>query len=209
MAKKVFTGKVAGVFTKKMDEPDQWDNTHKHAVIVRLNEDDAKDTFIWFDNANKHDALLVQDEDENWAILGKGSEIILPYENPVGTMLTAKKSALVVVDLVLGEKWEPKKSSGGTQKSPNSTASSSGSDDYMLGRQFGNCMSITYNAYGNDSTYDEVCEKAQEIYPSVVEFQEKMSNEYPNEKYIGAITCLLYTSPSPRDRQKSRMPSSA
>ena len=25
----------------------------------------------------------------------------------------------------------------------------------------------------------------------------------------GANTCLLYTSPSPRDRQKSRMPSSA
>ena len=25
----------------------------------------------------------------------------------------------------------------------------------------------------------------------------------------GASTCLLYTSPSPRDRQKSRMPSSA
>ena len=25
----------------------------------------------------------------------------------------------------------------------------------------------------------------------------------------GIITCLLYTSPSPRDRQKSRMPSSA
>ena len=25
----------------------------------------------------------------------------------------------------------------------------------------------------------------------------------------GAIACLLYTSPSPRDRQKSRMPSSA
>ena len=26
---------------------------------------------------------------------------------------------------------------------------------------------------------------------------------------LGAYTCLLYTSPSPRDRQKSRMPSSA
>ena len=26
---------------------------------------------------------------------------------------------------------------------------------------------------------------------------------------ISIITCLLYTSPSPRDRQKSRMPSSA
>ena len=28
-------------------------------------------------------------------------------------------------------------------------------------------------------------------------------------KVILDITCLLYTSPSPRDRQKSRMPSSA
>ena len=27
--------------------------------------------------------------------------------------------------------------------------------------------------------------------------------------YSGDTTCLLYTSPSPRDRQKSRMPSSA
>ena len=27
--------------------------------------------------------------------------------------------------------------------------------------------------------------------------------------YIDVKTCLLYTSPSPRDRQKSRMPSSA
>ena len=29
------------------------------------------------------------------------------------------------------------------------------------------------------------------------------------EKPAGLYTCLLYTSPSPRDRQKSRMPSSA
>ena len=34
---------------------------------------------------------------------------------------------------------------------------------------------------------------------------------YGNEELIAAINshCLLYTSPSPRDRQKSRMPSSA
>ena len=30
-----------------------------------------------------------------------------------------------------------------------------------------------------------------------------------NGDYINFVTCLLYTSPSPRDRQKSRMPSSA
>ena len=31
----------------------------------------------------------------------------------------------------------------------------------------------------------------------------------PYDLEVGAGTCLLYTSPSPRDRQKSRMPSSA
>ena len=32
---------------------------------------------------------------------------------------------------------------------------------------------------------------------------------YLCEKAKNVISCLLYTSPSPRDRQKSRMPSSA
>ena len=30
-----------------------------------------------------------------------------------------------------------------------------------------------------------------------------------NNQFTRSLTCLLYTSPSPRDRQKSRMPSSA
>ena len=34
----------------------------------------------------------------------------------------------------------------------------------------------------------------------------KYAEGYPGKRYYG---CLLYTSPSPRDRQKSRMPSSA
>ena len=39
----------------------------------------------------------------------------------------------------------------------------------------------------------------------------KINVIYNNKFYpqVGSITCLLYTSPSPRDRQKSRMPSSA
>ena len=41
-----------------------------------------------------------------------------------------------------------------------------------------------------------------------------MSNDWPDEPVEHGYatehaTCLLYTSPSPRDRQKSRMPSSA
>ena len=43
---------------------------------------------------------------------------------------------------------------------------------------------------------------------------ERKTNEYLDElaflaETAGAEVCLLYTSPSPRDRQKSRMPSSA
>ena len=36
-----------------------------------------------------------------------------------------------------------------------------------------------------------------------------LSNENLNNMIANAKNCLLYTSPSPRDRQKSRMPSSA
>ena len=35
------------------------------------------------------------------------------------------------------------------------------------------------------------------------------SSSFSEGKYPLAYICLLYTSPSPRDRQKSRMPSSA
>ena len=43
-----------------------------------------------------------------------------------------------------------------------------------------------------------------------VQFDSNLA-EYIEDDELGKIssTCLLYTSPSPRDRQKSRMPSSA
>ena len=37
----------------------------------------------------------------------------------------------------------------------------------------------------------------------------KESKRVASRQHPGKKTCLLYTSPSPRDRQKSRMPSSA
>ena len=48
-----------------------------------------------------------------------------------------------------------------------------------------------------------------------VQNTEKLAYEYGNQQIdqehllYSLLTCLLYTSPSPRDRQKSRMPSSA
>ena len=36
-----------------------------------------------------------------------------------------------------------------------------------------------------------------------------LSHQITKDARVRIITCLLYTSPSPRDRQKSRMPSSA
>ena len=37
----------------------------------------------------------------------------------------------------------------------------------------------------------------------------RVISRLPNSQCYLLYTCLLYTSPSPRDRQKSRMPSSA
>ena len=51
---------------------------------------------------------------------------------------------------------------------------------------------------------------------SLEELCEKVCGSFENKKVLRiilskilVIVCLLYTSPSPRDRQKSRMPSSA
>ena len=39
--------------------------------------------------------------------------------------------------------------------------------------------------------------------------EETGSNMWPKMQAVGALSCLLYTSPSPRDATLSRMPSSA
>ena len=41
----------------------------------------------------------------------------------------------------------------------------------------------------------------------ITDNQKKLFDSYADGKHL--VACLLYTSPSPRDRQKSRMPSSA
>ena len=54
--------------------------------------------------------------------------------------------------------------------------------------------------------------KAFDVNPSLLRFWEKEFEEIkPKKKQSGnrKYTCLLYTSPSPRDRTRSRMPSSA
>ena len=52
----------------------------------------------------------------------------------------------------------------------------------------------------------------KEIYETVLKTSKnaiKKSNIKPTDISAIGITCLLYTSPSPRDRTRSRMPSSA
>ena len=50
-----------------------------------------------------------------------------------------------------------------------------------------------------------------DIAPGTVENFTKLANDgfYDGTCFHRIMACLLYTSPSPRDRQKSRMPSSA
>ena len=56
----------------------------------------------------------------------------------------------------------------------------------------------------------EPCAKFR-VNPGTIEQYPTLFDYWKSEVYVTppVITCLLYTSPSPRDRQKSRMPSSA
>ena len=56
---------------------------------------------------------------------------------------------------------------------------------------------------------DPVSKMILQVIGSVAEFERSMIKERQKEGIAAAIACLLYTSPSPRDRTRSRMPSSA
>ena len=65
-------------------------------------------------------------------------------------------------------------------------------------------------------TREELSDDEVIVYHDIVQsvVPTKVLTAYDEEKAkvgieVVAYTCLLYTSPSPRDRQKSRMPSSA
>ena len=64
--------------------------------------------------------------------------------------------------------------------------------------------------------YDDVLANVSLLYADAASFAKRTTSdlrENLEKAFEGydppSITCLLYTSPSPRDRQKSRMPSSA
>ena len=62
---------------------------------------------------------------------------------------------------------------------------------------------LVYLLYTNYQNEDEVSKLQIELEN---EFRENINK---NAEFIKNISCLLYTSPSPRDEQSSRMPSSA
>ena len=67
--------------------------------------------------------------------------------------------------------------------------------------------SISFNNDGYTPDEIEVTLPGSEVENSI--WFSFYTNENGVFNYNGVTTCLLYTSPSPRDRQKSRMPSSA
>ena len=68
----------------------------------------------------------------------------------------------------------------------------------LVNGQYKNYTSIRINLLGVNAA------------PYVTAINYKTKDEFSPVKVLGTKkACLLYTSPSPRDRQKSRMPSSA
>ena len=55
----------------------------------------------------------------------------------------------------------------------------------------------------------KLVETKKGIYGNLSAWQKVQLSRHPNRPYALDYICLLYTSPSPRDRTRSRMPSSA
>eukprot|EP00828_Plagiopyla_frontata_P009599 TRINITY_DN14961_c0_g1_i1.p3 TRINITY_DN14961_c0_g1~~TRINITY_DN14961_c0_g1_i1.p3 ORF type:complete len:130 (-),score=28.40 TRINITY_DN14961_c0_g1_i1:41-430(-) len=72
-------------------------------------------------------------------------------------------------------------------------------------------QNIQLEANGYSQCPQQIQQENLQIEPSLHQ-NEQIQEEFPQlqqQSQQNNITCLLYTSPSPRDRQKSRMPSSA
>ena len=63
----------------------------------------------------------------------------------------------------------------------------------------------------DNHTFDGFCLTIDDFYENAEDlYQHLINRQYPLWKYNSeSNTCLLYTSPSPRDVEESRMPSSA
>ena len=71
-------------------------------------------------------------------------------------------------------------------------------------RELGIATVAVYSSVDKDALHVQLADEA------VCVGEALSSKSYLNiPNILAAATCLLYTSPSPRDRQKSRMPSSA
>ena len=69
---------------------------------------------------------------------------------------------------------------------------------------------VGYEAYGEYEVFPNSQEALIPVEGTIARGYSLYDYENTNEGYETALkTCLLYTSPSPRDRTRSRMPSSA
>ena len=76
-------------------------------------------------------------------------------------------------------------------------------------KELNDFVDYVWSFYGehDDTIYPIFGLKKKDIYDAFFVYQERI--EKGDLEYVHYECCLLYTSPSPRDRQKSRMPSSA
>ena len=73
-------------------------------------------------------------------------------------------------------------------------------------------LSLLVTDFGTERPETDESQKPNELperYVQRLATEKARACEKDGWAVLGADTCLLYTSPSPRDRQKSRMPSSA
>ena len=85
-----------------------------------------------------------------------------------------------------------------------------GQKDILIKKEVVNCPEITYHALFISLEQFENHSSLNTPHDASELFEQTLKNwSFENFYYIRDSVCLLYTSPSPRDRTRSRMPSSA
>ena len=70
-------------------------------------------------------------------------------------------------------------------------------------------MGVGFRITMSDFEYESLLDRARDKIPTEISERARWTLPDPEILIEGNQTCLLYTSPSPRDKRQSRMPSSA
>ena len=224
----VYTGILSGGVVSGTPGDTTFNVSAGHGLIVTLNASISNEdlypifTYVEWDDFTNVTPTYLASEDTTWLLIDSNGDLVqqstAPTDeqysekitlgaliHPNNTNITLFKTFPITSYALAQQTFEFIRVFGPIKKSGHSI--SAGLTSLTLDRDAGIAFALGRNYVNNPNEPSLISDPAQE--EATIFKYYKRGSEFVTVPNNATISCLLYTSPSPRDRQKSRMPSSA